>query len=212
MYDLLAQIILAGRRNETEGWMNILFVVVLAIFWAVGGIIKAKSRKPKTQDEQQPAHNLARRPPVHSRGQREQLLKQPHRPVESAQRQQHRPGTQQPRMKFADIRAAVQKFAAEAEKAFQVQAVESAPETKISLMKPKIQPDNREVPESTRKSVIQLEDKITPVPAEMPETEYLSELLLDYADPEELRRAILHYEILGRPLSLRDPSGDIIGL
>jgi len=80
------------------------------------------------------------------------------------------------------------------------------------LMKPKIQPDNREVPESTRKSVIQLEDKITPVPAEMPETEYLSELLLDYADPEELRRAILHYEILGRPLSLRDPSGDIIGL
>jgi len=24
--------------------------------------------------------------------------------------------------------------------------------------------------------------------------------------------AILHYEILGRPLSLRDPSGQIIGL
>lgn len=41
-------------------------------------------------------------------------------------------------------------------------------------------------------------------PAQMPESEYLSELLKDYADPEELRRAILHYEILGKPLSLRD--------
>jgi hypothetical protein len=38
------------------------------------------------------------------------------------------------------------------------------------------------------------------------EDDYFSETLLDYADPEELRKAILHYEILGKPLSLRGQS------
>jgi hypothetical protein len=47
---------------------------------------------------------------------------------------------------------------------------------------------------------------------EVVESKYLSEVLLDYADPDELRMAILHYEILGMPLSLRGPSGQIIGL
>jgi hypothetical protein len=29
--------------------------------------------------------------------------------------------------------------------------------------------------------------------------------LIDYGDPDALKKAILHYEILGRPLALRDP-------
>jgi hypothetical protein len=49
-------------------------------------------------------------------------------------------------------------------------------------------------------------------PAEIPRAKYLSEILSDYENPESLRRAILHYEILGKPLSLRDPSEHIIGL
>jgi hypothetical protein len=44
------------------------------------------------------------------------------------------------------------------------------------------------------------------MPAEMPQTKYLSEILSDYEDPEKLRRAILHYEILGKPMSLRKPT------
>jgi hypothetical protein len=40
--------------------------------------------------------------------------------------------------------------------------------------------------------------------AEIPLAKYLSEILSDYDDPEKLRRAILHYEILGKPLSLRE--------
>jgi len=206
MYDLLAQIILAGRSDDAEGWTNILFVVVLAIFWAVGGIIKAKSRKSDTPDDKSTPRRPAHRPSARINPLREQLLKQSRQPSGPAQLRESHPATKKPLTKFADIRAAVQKFAAEAEQAFQAQAVKPTPETNVLLPKPEIQPDNREVPESTRKSLIKPEDK------EMFETEYLSGLLLDYADPEELRRAILHYEILGRPLSLRDPSGDVIGL
>jgi len=64
------------------------------------------------------------------------------------------------------------------------------------------------VPETVKK----LEEKPTGITAETPQPKHLPELLLDYEDPEKLRRAILHYEILGKPLSLRDPSEHIIGL
>jgi hypothetical protein len=33
----------------------------------------------------------------------------------------------------------------------------------------------------------------------------LEQLLLSAEEPDELRKAILHYEILGKPLSLREP-------
>jgi hypothetical protein len=211
MYDLLAQIILAQRRDDTEGWMNILFVVVLAIFWAVGGIIKAKSKSSETNGKKTMPRRPAHRPSARVNPLQEQLLKQSRQPSEPAERRESHPTTKKPVKKFSEIRAAVQKFAAEAEQAFQAQAGKPVPETKIPVPKPKVKPDILKSPESSRKSVIQLQDKQAAVPAEMLESEYLSELLLDYTDPEELRRAILHYEILGRPLSLRDPSGNLIG-
>ena len=34
--------------------------------------------------------------------------------------------------------------------------------------------------------------------------------LLDFEDPDSLKRAILHYEILGKPISLRSPSEPIV--
>src|SRR4030042_3496810 len=54
MNDLYTKIILAAR-DDIEGWMNILFVVILAVFWALGGILKAKSKRFITeQDESSP--------------------------------------------------------------------------------------------------------------------------------------------------------------
>ena len=205
MSDLLAQIILARRSDDAEGWMNILIVIVLAVFWAIGGIIKAKAKKPGGRDEQLPGKPV-RKPPVHSREAREQMLRQLQRPVGPAkgQRQQPRPATQQPRMKFADLQAAVRKFAVEAEQAFQPQSGQKTPELEPPLTEPKIPPETVELPEPTGASIKRLHDKRASEPEQMPESEYLSELLTDYADPEELRRAILHYEILGKPLSLRD--------
>ncbi len=204
MGDLLAQIILAGRSDDAEGWMNILIVIVLAVFWAIGGIIKAKAKKPGGRDEQLPG-KPARKPPTHSREAREQMLRQLQRPADSAQgqRQQPRPAARQPRLKFADLRAAVQKFAVEAEQAFQPQSGKPTPELEPALTEPQIKAERVEL-KPISKTVKGLQDKRASEPAQMPESEYLSELLTDYADPEELRRAILHYEILGRPLSLRD--------
>ncbi len=204
MSDLLAQIILAGRSDDAEGWMNILFVVVLAVFWAIAGIVKAKAKKSEGRDEQLPGKPV-RKPPLHSREAREQMLSRLQRPAGSAQGQdqQPRPATQKPRLKFADLQAAVRKFAVEAEQAFQPQSGKQTPELEPALTEPQIKAETVEL-KPISKTVKGLQDKLVPEPGQMPESEYLSELLTDYADPEELRRAILHYEILGRPLSLRD--------
>ncbi len=205
MDDLLLQIILARRNDDTEGWMNILIVVVLAVFWAIGGFVKAKSRKPKTQDEQMPGKPI-RKPTAYSSQAREQMLRQLPGPVgsEQGQRQQPRTVAQKPRMKFADLQAAVRKFAVEAEQAFQSQSGKKIPELKPVLTEPQNPPKTVKLTETTDKTAKRLQDNLVSEPAQMPESEYLSELLADYADPEELRRAILHYEILGKPLSLRD--------
>jgi hypothetical protein len=205
MDDLLLQIILARRNDDTESWMNILIVVVLAVFWAIGGIVKAKSRNPKVRDGQLPGKPV-RKPTAHSREAREQMLRQLPGPVGSAQgqRQQPRPVAQKPRMKFADLQAAVRRFAVEAEQAFQSQSGKKTPVLKPVLTEPQSPPKTVEFTEPIDKTVKRLQDKVVSESEQIPETDYLSELVLDYSDPEQLRRAILHYEILGRPLSLRD--------
>ncbi len=212
MSNLLAQMILARRSDDAEGWMNILFVVVVAAFWLVGGIVKAKAKKAENQDKEQLPRKPARKPPAPGRGAPQQLLKRRDRPVGPVQLREHRPGIQQPRTKLADLRAAARRFTAEVEQAARFQAIEPTPEPELSLPEQQIQPDLQELPQFTSKAVEQLEDEQVPARAKMAHAEYLSGLLSDYADPDELRRAILHYEILGRPLSLREPSERVIGL
>jgi len=210
MDDLLLQIILARRNDDTEGWMNILIVIVLAVFWAIGGIIKAKANKPGAPEEQSPGKPV-RKPPLHSRQAREQMLSRLQRAAGSAQGQSQQPGSaaQQPRMKFSDLQAAVRKFAVEAEQAFQPQSGKKMPVLKPVLTEPQNPPKAAEYTEPIGKTVNRLQDKLVSEPEQMPESEYLSELLTDYADPDQLRRAILHYEILGKPLSMRDSPVDI---
>jgi hypothetical protein len=209
MNDLFSQIILARRNDDVESLMNILIVVVLVAFWLIGGIIKAKANKSGAKDEQSPRKPV-RRPPVHSREAREQMLSRLQRPSDSAQvqRQQPRPATRKPRMKFADLQAAVRKFAVEAEKALQADTQEAAAEPKPPLSEPKIKTERVELSEPMTTTVKVLQDKQVSEAEQIFESEYLSDLLMDYSDPDQLRRAILHYEILGRPLSLRNPSDD----
>jgi hypothetical protein len=211
MNAFLAQIIPLARKDDVDSWMNILFVVVLAAFWIVGGIIKAKKNKPKAQDGEQLPLKPAHRPPARSKSLLEQFLEHARGPVEPAHRQPSRPGVRQPTSKLAALRSAARKYVAEIEQAARLQTSESTPEQKLSPSKPQIQPDIKELPVFTDKAVKKLQAKRVNIPVEIAEPRHLSEILSDYSDPDELRRAILHYEILGRPLSLRDPSGNIIG-
>lgn len=179
----LAQIILAARNRDLDDWTNILFIVVVGLFWLVGGILKAKTSKTKAEEEEekeQLPRKPARKPSEHPSRVQRQYPQQPGRPSGPAPRREYQPQVRQPPRKIVRPQPAAQKFAAETKEAVQFPTLE------IEFKKPKIG-----------------------IPAEIPRAKYLSEILLDYDDPDKLRKAILHYEILGKPLSLREPAGKI---
>ncbi|MHC4507813.1 MAG: hypothetical protein ACYTAO_02500 [Planctomycetota bacterium] len=204
---LLAQTILAQRNEDVEKWMNVLFVVVLAAFWALGGILKARTKKRQSRDAAQPLRSPAPRPPVQSRAAQERGLQAPQRPAVRKEPPPHR----LPRTRLAEWRAAAQKFATEAEQAFRVQIQQSAQTPERPAQRPESPPESpdvlqpSEIPSTTRNAV-----KLSPSEETLPSA-YLPDLLSDYTDPDQLRRAILHYEILGKPLALREPPDSLIG-
>jgi hypothetical protein len=198
MNALLAQLILAARGNGVGEWMNILVIVVVAVVYGLSSIIKAKGKKAQGEEEKQLTRRPTRKPATGGRGVLEQFFDELRNLAEPAQDRESRPTARPARQKIARPQSAVRKYAAEAKQAGRVQ-----PRTE--------QPDFEELPESTTKTAEGLVGKRKGI-AEVPESKYLSEVLADFTDPEDLRMAILHYEILGRPLSLRDPSGQIIGL
>ena len=206
---MLSQIILASRSDDGEGWMNILFVVVLAVFWAVAAIVKAKAKKPEPEDEEESPSQPARRPPSRGSTLREQLLKQFYGLADPTQRPPSRPEPRQPATRAAEPRSAEPDYAAELERA--VPEYEAGPERTGTLTPAQPPPELTSVlPELTGALVINLGGQGARTPAELRQAEDLAEILLDYADPEELRRAIVHYEILGRPLSLRESSAHMM--
>lgn len=202
---LLTQLILAGRGEDTEGWMSILVVVVLAVFWAISGIVKATAKKPQDGQPQQPSRKPVRgvSPPTTARDASSarppgpaQARPQPRSGTATAGEPQRRPG----------------RLVAELQKALRSDSMGAPPKPALPLPTPQVGPILQELPDLSTKPLKELERVRLAVPKGTPqEEEYLPELEFDYADPDELSRAILHYEILGRPLSLRDPSGQTVG-
>lgn len=189
MNNLLAQIVLAAGNNGA-GWLQILVFVVVAAVYALGSILKARANKLEEGDEEQLPGKPTQKPLDGVRG------IQPRRPAGPAPGRQYRPQTQPPHRKVARPQPVARKFPAKKDRwAIEPLALEPLEkESKELISKP-------------------LEDKDTAIRAKTPQAKYFAEALLDYADPDEIRRAILHYEILGKPLSLRPPSADcIIGL
>jgi hypothetical protein len=211
MSNLLAQIILAARDRDIESWTNILFIVVVAAFYVIGSIVKAKANKLGKQKQDQPG----RKPPEPTPGAPKALQKTPYRQaqhlVSRTQKAQRRPQEiQPPRRKIARPQPVGRKVAPKVEQAVGLGAIEPLEELKLSPPKPQVQPKFEELPEFTGKTVKKLEGKYSGIPKEILQAKYLSEILLDYSDADSLRTAILHYEILGKPLSLRGQGEHII--
>jgi hypothetical protein len=193
--------VLAARRSDDRdgGWMQILVFVILAIFYALGSIAKAKANKTTLKKGKQ----IPRKPPEGAR----ELFKQP---AEPTPRGQPRPQVQvqPPRRKVARPQLAIGRKPPKTEEAVGLATFEPL-EVPKAAVPPKLEPKLGEIPEFTTK-IERLKEKRAVMLAETPRAKYLSEILSDYDDPERLRRAILHYEILGKPISLRDPSEHII--
>ena len=47
-------------QDDAGRWMNILFIVVVAVFWAIGGLVKVASNKSRKQGASRPSDGRKR--------------------------------------------------------------------------------------------------------------------------------------------------------
>lgn len=193
----MARLILVARSDDVERWMNILIIVVLAAFWAIASLVKAK--KAEQQDQQEPP-TPGQKPYPTSRRMATKPSQQRARPRPAgrvaAARYRHRP---QPRPRST--------LATPPEPAEKPLSQQKLPSLSVSL-----EQDVQALAEETSPFIEGLPHTSESTAGETLEYEPAFESLLDYDDADELRRAILHYEILGKPLSLRGPGEQVIGL
>jgi hypothetical protein len=199
----LAQIILAAR--DTGEWMNILFFVAIAAFYAIGSVLKAKANKSAKQKqakrqpgvkpaERAPLRQAVKKTPPPATVKKPAYPQPPHRPVARPRPVMRKPV---PRKPAAAAKAAKPPGMAEA-----VPAV------------PSMQSELEGLRELPKKTVGQMDIGRLGLAAEKKEKEPViyEEPLLALDDPDALRRAILYYEIIGKPVSMRRQGEHLIGL
>jgi len=182
----LTQIILAARGDDAEGWMNTLVIVLLVVFWAIGGILKARARKAEKAEAEDEEPGVVKGPlrPTARRATAKPVYKDKARGVAVWRPQPQR------------IRAGAKTLAEEVEP---------------RQAKPSVAGRKARGPEAAVAKVTgERPKKAVPAAGAVRAVEkpMLEQLLLSAEEPDELRKAILHYEILGKPLSLREPVDD----
>ncbi len=220
MTDFTAYLILAQRNNDIESWVNILFIVVMAVFWIVGGIIKSKAQKKEFKSGQNKPVRPARKAKNEDNSFWEQFLGPIREAIETErQAQQVKKTTIQQQKAKAGKMPAKAKIQPQAVKTRSVSDKKIAePETSIPVgLKPTLssevkisQPSELEVPVEPEISEIdQMQFSVQqqiPERLEKPsESPGIQISLFDDFDPDELKRAIIYHEILGKPLSERSP-------
>lgn len=234
-------------QGDGEEWINILFIVVVAVFWAIGGLVKAAGAKKdapqkRSEDRKAPSdrqkqetwqQRLARKAEEFQRAAEERVRKieeQARSHAQSGERPDHRPpdqgrvtvrsgrggepvlvyerqrkdgqeSSEQRQQRAARLRQARQTAARRQE----AQLRRATPSRQVGLPQTEpglgsVRPVSLGTPEGPRP--LKIDESMPQQPVE---SAYATSSLIDHSDTDALRRAILHYEILGRPLSLRDP-------
>jgi len=176
-----------NRNNDDGGWIQILVFVVIAVFYGISYIIKAAKAKKVEEQQQdgkpQASRNLVQR--LNQKGQRPvsiSVRKQPRRPIQAAYRESSRP--QPEAVKIPEM--LLQKAQTLEETAMQEEMIVKPLQKSKGLWGTEL---------DTSKPVEIIGDKPS----------------ITFDDSEMLRKAILHYEILGKPLSLRGPGEHTAG-
>ena len=219
----MTQFILLARRGDSEDWVNILIIVVMAVLWLVAGLIKTMGKK-SPQQEQPEAEGSAgpqRRPGESWQQRLARKAEEIQRRLEE-QAGVREPGRQRPPTREAATRAPQGPGAKisvrpgrQGESVVLYERPPSQPATQREAQRavaaagqystaPMIEPAHRDTPEPM------MED-LASIMAEPPEPLKPGEVqqgpsrdsggfepaaVIDYGDPDALKKAILHYEIL----------------
>jgi len=160
---VINQILVAN--GDEGGWMQLLIIIIIAAFYGISTLLKAKSaiKEQRAKQQRKPSGPKPRPQPPQSR------------PMEGPfDLESLRKAFTQPRK--ITIKKPPQPVVAPAE----IELTEPEPELELIIEKP-------------------------PKPPTPPAEPAIAQQLFDYPDPADLQKAILYYEILGKPISLRKP-------
>jgi hypothetical protein len=227
--DTIAQFGILGQGSGFEGWSDLLVVVVLAVLWLAGGLVKTLSKKRSGPE------GPARQPARPAGTWQERLVRKAQeiqRAAEAKSREmargleeqaglreqggQPRPGREpasgraQPPAGRITIRQGPRGESVmvyeRSEPQPPVQMPQAAREPPVRRAGPVARPSKARGSLPAVAKVVVAGPTFKPtagrLPAEPAGFDVAS--LIDPSDPDALRKAILHYEILGKPLGMRD--------
>lgn len=201
-FDLLAQ--------GSGDWENILFLVIVGFFWLAGALAKTLSARKGTAQQQRsgrPTPQAGR--PRETWQQRLARKAQEMQQAAQAERQRLEPQTQERTQQTRPRPAG------------EISVRTDTKGDSVMVYQPPAVPQERSAvrPRPAKPAVAAVRQQITiepPKPLEPPQAALAvsssavpdghSLAVVDSSDPDALKRAILHYEIFGKPLALRDPS------
>lgn len=199
-------------QGDMEGWTDLLFIVVMVFVWLVGALAKAGGRKKKAQ---QPALETRQQP---RREGWQQRLARKAEEMQRAMEAQGRQATERLRRVEAKVPSGqpgpVQRPTPQPPGGRVVVRAGSGGESVMVYERPNEPQVGQTMPETgvgqvtapTLGPPLSVESSakmLAPVPEP---AGYQPMDVIDYSDPDALRKAILHYEIFGKPVGMRDPS------
>ncbi len=208
MSDVVLQVSFSGLllKGDAGEWISLLVFIVVIALSAVSSIVRARKQKKDLEPEERPvsrpsAGSVRRQEVSRTVQERQQLAI---RPAQGSAGGREDMGRAKPRSIIrsggalgafvAEIKAEI-KRAADEMQGRTPPAPEPQQPAKIALPAVKSAPTQRFV---------------RPKPQEVMDD--LSEIVPQFSGPDDLKRAIVYYEILGKAVSLRGPEDHLIGL
>jgi hypothetical protein len=191
---------LLAARNGSDEWVNLLIPLLLVFGSAIAGVIKrfTKAKQPGRKGQGQPAEED--HPTPNWRQRLEQQLAQMQYQQEAERRPAEVPSggaSSHDTFEASEDARPTKAYRSERERAAKkaVAAPKDVVRTQLKAPEPILEPAGSPSKPQAR-------------PAAIPAR---SGVRIDLSDPDALKRAIVQYEILGKPIGLRDPSSAHVG-
>jgi len=177
--------------NDGGGWIQLLVFVVLGVVYALGNLAKAKAGKSEESQKDAAKPGPRYKPLDEFETSKKTSTQRQQQPKPQRYTPPKRPAKQVPPQRYP-ARTLRQALAAGA-------AVKPGKIEKLAMHDLKLISDGL-----TGKKAMLKDEKLEPVVSEPAKAETSGDVLFELTAHEQLQAAILHYEILGRPLALRE--------
>ena len=202
--EITATILLADNGHGDGGWIQLVVFIVLGLIYALGGLAKMKANKVFKEDEDNIDDKPQRRP-------RYKPLDETFSPRQSQSKRVPAPSPGTSRTTPRPVRQIHRPTRARVHHEYKQPArVQEPPKRPVRpASRPKLREAVRKNPPVSAASYeLAKIEKPEGEPSQKQQLTEVSEFtdrpVFDYEDSDSLRNAILHYEILGKPMALRE--------